>query len=309
MEVSWIKLTTDMFDNRKIKHLRKLPDGNSIVLIWVMLLTMAGRCNAGGMVFLTETIPYTTKMLADELDFEENTVSLALAALENLGMIRANPLCIVNWSKYQNVDGAGKITKQPPKRKTLRNGRKMKQKGSKMCKIKPIETIYNGFRFRSRLEARWAVFFDAMGIKYEYEPDGYEFDDGTKYLPDFLIHVRHRSCTDEWEPVFAEVKGIMGEADLHKIDLLSNFHPVIVLGNLPADTEEYFNCFDETDCTFHSFRFMDGDWYCAYFSIFNKIPWICGADDSPWDFGISMNSALIKARQARFEHGECGAPK
>ena len=33
-EVKWIKITTDMFDNRKIKHLRKLPDGNNIVLIW-----------------------------------------------------------------------------------------------------------------------------------------------------------------------------------------------------------------------------------------------------------------------------------
>ena len=73
-EVKWVKLTTDMFDNRKVKHLRKLPDGNNIVLIWVMLLTMAGRCNSGGMIFLTENIPYTPKMLADELDFEENTV-------------------------------------------------------------------------------------------------------------------------------------------------------------------------------------------------------------------------------------------
>ena len=42
--------------------------------------------------------------------------------------------------------------------------------------IKPIETIYNGYRFRSRLEARWAVFFDKIGIKYQYEPEGYEVD-------------------------------------------------------------------------------------------------------------------------------------
>ena len=85
--VKWIKITTDMFDNRKIKHLRRLPDGNNIILIWVMLLTMAGRCNADGMIFLTENIPYTPKMLADELDFEENTVQLALQAMEQLGMV------------------------------------------------------------------------------------------------------------------------------------------------------------------------------------------------------------------------------
>ncbi len=38
--------------------------------------------------------------------------------------------------------------------------------------IKAIDTVYNGYKFRSRLEARWAVFFDAAGIKYEYEPEG-----------------------------------------------------------------------------------------------------------------------------------------
>lgn len=52
--------------------------------------------------------------------------------------------------------------------------------------IKPIETVYNGYKFRSRLEARWAVFFDAAGIPYQYEPEGYEID-GIKYLPDFYL--------------------------------------------------------------------------------------------------------------------------
>ena len=53
--------------------------------------------------------------------------------------------------------------------------------------IKPIETEYGGYKFRSRLEARWAVFFDTAKIKYEYEPEGFELDDGTKYLPDFYL--------------------------------------------------------------------------------------------------------------------------
>ena len=110
-EVKWVKLTVDMFDNRKIKHIRRLPEGNNIVLIWVMLLTMAGRCNAGGMIFLTENIPYTPKMLADELDFEENTVILALQALENLNMIVTDNgfFAIAGWEKYQNADRLAEI--------------------------------------------------------------------------------------------------------------------------------------------------------------------------------------------------------
>lgn len=57
--------------------------------------------------------------------------------------------------------------------------------------LKAIETQYNGYRFRSRLEARWAVFFDKAGIKYQYEPEGFEVEgyDGEvyRYLPDFYL--------------------------------------------------------------------------------------------------------------------------
>ena len=113
-DVKWIKITTDMFDNRKIKHLRKLPEGNSIVLIWVMLLTMAGRCNSGGMIFLTENIPYTTKTLADELGFEESTVQLALNALERFEMVISDQgyFTIAGWMEHQNIDGLEKIKEQ-----------------------------------------------------------------------------------------------------------------------------------------------------------------------------------------------------
>jgi predicted phage replisome organizer len=124
-EVKWVKLTTDMFDNRKIKHLRRLPEGNNIVLIWVMLLTMAGRCNSGGMIFLTENIPYTPKMLANELGFEECTVLLALEALEELDMIVTDNgiFTIAGWEEYQNIEGMDKIRVQNRERKRLQRER------------------------------------------------------------------------------------------------------------------------------------------------------------------------------------------
>lgn len=118
-DVKWIKITTDMFDNRKIKHLRKLPEGNSIVLIWVMLLAMAGKCNDGGKIYLTENIPYTPKMLADELDFEENTVQLALQALEQLEMIVLDDgyFAVAGWEEHQNIEGMDRIREQNRLRK------------------------------------------------------------------------------------------------------------------------------------------------------------------------------------------------
>ena len=63
-----------------------------------------------------------------------------------------------------------------------------------------IETRYKGHRFRSRLEARWAVYFDRLGLKWEYEVEGYRFDDGTCYLPDFKV------WTPQDQPMWVEVK-------------------------------------------------------------------------------------------------------
>lgn len=74
--------------------------------------------------------------------------------------------------------------------------------------IRAIETRYKGYRFRSRLEARWAVVLDHLGIEWEYEPEGYETSAGW-YLPDFRIDPRYVEAPEESEPgeFFFEVKG------------------------------------------------------------------------------------------------------
>lgn len=112
--VKWIKLNTDMFDNAKIKYLRTLPEGDKIVLIWVMLLAKAGKCNSNGYIFLTENIPYTQEMLAAEFDFEITTIQLALNSLMRLGMINLDEsnLYVTGWEEHQNIEGLEKIREQ-----------------------------------------------------------------------------------------------------------------------------------------------------------------------------------------------------
>lgn len=144
-EVEWIKLTVGMFDNRKIKHIRKLPEGNNIVLIWVMLLTMAGRCNSNGFIFLTENIPYTTKMLADELGFDESVIHIALNALEKFEMIHRDGefLSIPGWEDHQNVEGLDKVREQTRKRVAEHRERQRRQAIELGCNVtcNVIETL------------------------------------------------------------------------------------------------------------------------------------------------------------------------
>jgi predicted phage replisome organizer len=134
-KVSWIKIEIEMFSNRKIKQIRKMPEGNNIVLIWVMLLTMAGRCNSNGIIFLTENIPYTTKMLADELDFEESIIQLALTVLEKFGMITRDSelLSIPGWEEHQSADELEKIRDQNRKR-VAEYRERQKNKVALLCK-------------------------------------------------------------------------------------------------------------------------------------------------------------------------------
>ena len=161
-DIKWIKITTDMFDNRKVKHLRKLPQGDSLVLIWVMLLTMAGRCNAGGMIFLTENIPYTTKMLADELDYEESTVILALEAFERLGMVRNQDdfLVIAGWDEYQNIGGMDKVKEQNKIRKQNQRNREkaaLSEKRTRQMRKQPLQTKKRTYQTRCHVTCHVTV--------------------------------------------------------------------------------------------------------------------------------------------------------
>ena len=116
--VQWIRINTDMFDNAKIKYIRTLPSGNDLVVIWVMLLTKAGKCNSNGFIFLTENIPYTADMLAAEFGFEINTINLALNTFANLNMIQLedSKILITGWEEHQNIEGLEKIREQTRKR-------------------------------------------------------------------------------------------------------------------------------------------------------------------------------------------------
>lgn len=111
-EVRWIRITTDMFDDEKIKLLEAMPDADTLLIIWVKLICQAGKVNADGYIFLSETISYTEEQLATVFNRPVNTVKLALRAFEQLQMIEFNErgaILLPNFSKHQNIEGLGKI--------------------------------------------------------------------------------------------------------------------------------------------------------------------------------------------------------
>ena len=118
VDVKWIKLTTNIFENRKIRQIECLPDGDSIIVVWVKLLCLAGNINDGGCVYLTKEIPYTDQMLATQFGRPLATVQLALRTFTQFGMIEIvdDILCVSNWEKYQNVEGMERIREQTRKR-------------------------------------------------------------------------------------------------------------------------------------------------------------------------------------------------
>jgi len=113
-EVKWIKITTDMFEDEKIDFIQSLPEADAIIVIWVRLLTMAGKCNSNGYIFLTENIPYDENMLAHKFRKPINIIKLAIETFKRLNMIEDTEkgLLLPNWEKHQNVDGLDKIKEQ-----------------------------------------------------------------------------------------------------------------------------------------------------------------------------------------------------
>lgn len=196
--------------------------------------------------------------------------------------------------------------------------------------MKAIETLYNGYRFRSRLEARWAVFFDTLGVDYEYEPEGYDLGDGDYYLPDFRVKCWGTRGSIEKDPfdLWIEVKGVMTEEDARKIRKFAYldsveqefdgyfFKPItnsiLIVGNIPSSGKTStgtdlgsYDLMNGVKIYPFNLELVDGDHFGTGFQYWDgKL--ILGGDDSSYGGTSNYNVDLAydAARQARFEYGE-----
>jgi len=192
-------------------------------------------------------------------------------------------------------------------------------------RIKPIETIYNGYRFRSRLEARWAVFFDSLNVEYEYEPEGYDLGERRYYLPDFRVQCYGKRGDKKLTPfeLWIEVKGEMTERDAEKIYLFAGHYdnriymgkyiidnPVLIVGGIPkkgmafdAYSIHAYERMNGINIFPFNYYTIDGDNYAAYPTADKEGRFYLTGSDyfNSKEMEITEN-AYREARQARFEH-------
>ena len=136
-DIKWIKLSTALPDNRKIKQIRRLPNGDTVALMWVFLMCLAGETNDEGMVYFTPEIPFTEEMLADQFGIDINTIRLGLSTFQRFGMIEVidNIICLSSWEKWQAVDGMAVIREQTRKRVAKHREKQKLAAGNVTCNV------------------------------------------------------------------------------------------------------------------------------------------------------------------------------
>ena len=210
-----------------------------------------------------------------------------------------------------------------------------------MSVIKAIETRYKGYRFRSRLEARWAVFFDNLGIPWEYEKEGYIITDKQiegrtwPYLPDFFLpvlgcHVEVKGTLEGLSPEYFEIiswaidhgGGLPGVSDSY-----GTTRGLLWLGPIPPETKynelpnhiflqhhkggwcrtAHFDSRKGLIVNNQLNEYFDASWGDAS-DLKNQIQkWVYSSICRVWPhYDFKVANAYMYARMARFEHGERG---
>lgn len=177
--------------------------------------------------------------------------------------------------------------------------------------IKAIETEYRGYRMRSRLEARWAIFFDALGIAWEYEKEGFDLGKAGYYLPDFWLPHTVTGLAEEGWGFWCEIKPLRAaDVELQKAIALATHtkhNVLLVQGNCwPGEYEvtKISAVHFDFPRIYTGLKFRDVD---GYIHLRND----SGVSSFPVSYAVNLKAAYRAARAARFEHGETpriGAP-
>jgi len=172
--------------------------------------------------------------------------------------------------------------------------------------MRPIQTSYRGYFFRSRLEARWAVFFDSLGIKWVYEPEGFHLSNGEMYLPDFFLPKfgGQQGMYVEVKPdrvIDAKARQLAEDSGVPVLMACGVPGPMVYKVMLPEDGLGPYNC-----CFVA--KYLPGGSHEDEYRLYMEPCYedSDGSIDSQF-MDHSVLAAIVKARSARFEHDQRGA--
>jgi predicted phage replisome organizer len=142
MEVKWIKIVTNIFDDEKVRYIESLPNGDESIVIWFRILCLAGKSNSGGLLMMTDRIAYTDEMLASIFQRDIKSVQLALNIFENLEMIERidNKIYLTNWEKHQNIESLEKI-RLDTKNRVAKHRERQKAVGINECNVTVTQNV------------------------------------------------------------------------------------------------------------------------------------------------------------------------
>lgn len=128
--VKWIKISTDIFDNWKIKQIKAMPEGYKMICVWFQLLCLCGKCNESGLIILSGKVVANDELLSNIFGEDLKIIQLSLRTFEAFGMIEITTdgvTKISNWDEYQNADGLDKLREYERVRKA-----KQREKNKKL---------------------------------------------------------------------------------------------------------------------------------------------------------------------------------
>ncbi len=138
---SWFKVSADIFDNKKMKIIRSMRNGDCMALIWFFLLSLARQQNDNGYIYATEGVAYTAKTLAACGGFRPKVTETALGLFREYNMIDVEEngyIYIVGWTEHQNTEALAKLKdrdseKEKNRQRVAKHRQKQKQSNVTDC--------------------------------------------------------------------------------------------------------------------------------------------------------------------------------
>ena len=151
-KVRWIKLSTDIFSNRKIKILLKERDGDTYFRMWIQILTIAGECNRNGGLYISDNSPFKVEDFTNIIGKSSKTFTKVLQKFVDLGMLiyKDDTYFVKNWNKYQSTEKFNKIIKSD---KVIgENENEKSSENNTVDKIRKDKTIIEEKRKETRID-------------------------------------------------------------------------------------------------------------------------------------------------------------